>query len=83
MAKPKPSDHSTVIISVIGGVNPGEIQEVAAAAAEVVATAAAGAGAGAGGGGKCEDIIIGGTAHRVVERPRHFAHDYPGLIRCV
>ena len=43
----------------MGGVTPGEIQEVAAAAAEVVATAAAGAGAG--GGGKCEDIIIGGT----------------------
>ena len=61
VAKPKPSDHSTVIIFVIGGVTPGETQEVAAAAAEVVATAAAGAGAGAGGAGKCEDIIVGGT----------------------
>jgi hypothetical protein len=59
VAKPKPSDHGTVIVFVIGGVTPGEVKEVAAAAAEVVA--AAKEGSGGRGGGKVEDIIVGGT----------------------
>jgi hypothetical protein len=57
VGKPKPSDHSLVIIFVVGGITPGELKEVTAAAAEV-ATAAD---EGRGGGGKTRDIIVGGT----------------------
>ena len=57
MAKPKPSDHPVVIVFVVGGVTPGEMKEVAAAAAEV----AAAVDEGEGGAGKVREIIVGGT----------------------
>ena len=51
-AAPRPSDAALVVVFVIGGVSPGEIADVRAAAAGLGVV---------GGETKVEDILVGGT----------------------